>query len=163
MAGCAVLAIHFVIQIALPLRHYAYPGNVNWTSEGDLWAWRMLVVDPKQESVFTLRNQTTGRECVLDIRDFVDIGPTEKLGYRPDMMAQFGHHVADVYWQRRLQRVSVHVYSRVSINGHDFAQIVSPDTDLATAPRFLHNDWVLTEDSPPPAVDPPPLPPCDPV
>ena len=162
MIGFAVLAIHFVIQIALPLRHYAYPGNVSWTTEGDLWAWRMLITDPRQESVFTLKSKATGRECVLNVTDFVGAGHTLKLGFRPDMMAQFGHRVADLYWQQNRELVSVHVYSRVSVNGHPWGQVVAPETDLATVPRFLHNDWVLTQDPPPPPVNPPPLPPCRP-
>jgi vitamin K-dependent gamma-carboxylase len=160
--GFVVLAIYFVIQVILPLRHYAYPGNVNWTTEGDIWAWRMLIVDPKQESVFTVKSKATGSECIVDVTDYVDPAHTMKLGFRPDMMAQFGHHVADLYWERKRERVEVHVYSRVSINDHDWAQVVSPDTDLATVPRSPHNDWILTEDPPPPPVDPPRLPPCAP-
>jgi vitamin K-dependent gamma-carboxylase len=161
-AGSVVLAIYFVIQIVLPLRHYAYPGNVNWTTEGDLWAWRMLIVDARHQSLFTVKSNATGNECLLDVTNYVDEAQAEKLGFRPDMMAQFGHHVADIYWTRKRERVSVHVYPRVSINGHDWAQIVAPDTDLATVPRFPHNDWILTQDPPPPPVDPPRLLPCEP-
>lgn len=158
--GFVVMAIYFAIQVVLPLRHYAYPGNVNWTTEGDLWAWRMLITDPKQQSVFTLKSAASGRECLLEVTDYVDQAHVLKLGFRPDMMAQFGHHVADLHWQRKRERVSVHVYSRVSVNGHAWAQIVSPETDLAAVSRFLHNDWILTQDPPPPPVDPPPVPPC---
>jgi hypothetical protein len=146
------MAIYFVIQIILPPRHHAYPGNVNWTTEGDLWEWRMLITDPKQESVFTVKSRATGSECVLDVKDFVDGDHTWKLGFRPDMTAQFGHRVADIYQQQEREGVSVHVYSRVSINGHPWAQIVSPETDLATVTRFLHKDWILTQDPPPPPV-----------
>jgi hypothetical protein len=160
--GFVVLAIHFVVQILLPVRHYAYPGNVNWTTEGDLWAWRMLITDPKQESVFTVKSKATGRECVLDVTDYVLNAHTLKLGFRPDMMAQFGRRVADHYWQEKRERVEVHVYSKVSVNGSPWGQVVSPETDLATVPRFLHNDWILTQDPPPAPVDPPRVPPCEP-
>ena len=160
-AGCVVLAVYFLVQVVLPLRHYAYPGDVNWNTEGDLWAWRMLIVEARQDSVFVARSRATGSECRLDTDKYVAAGQVHKLGFRPDMMAQFGHHIADLYWQRKRERVSVHVYSSVSINGHDFAQIVSPQTDLATVDRAFHNDWVLPEEPRTPPVKPPPLPTCD--
>lgn len=159
--GCIVLAVYFVIQFLLPLRHFVYPGNVNWTAEGDLWAWRMLIVEVDAKSVFTAKNKSTGYECVLDPSDYVAKAATGRLGWRPDMMAQFGHRVADVYWKDKHERVSVHVYTKVSVNGHDYAQIVSPDIDLASVERKPHNEWVITEDPPPPPVEPPPLPDCD--
>ena len=59
--GCALMAIYFVIQIIMPLRHYAYPGDVNWNAEGDLWAWRMLLVDTKHKTTFTVVRQTDRR------------------------------------------------------------------------------------------------------
>lgn len=160
--GFGVLAVYFVIQIALPLRHYAYPGDVDWTTEGDLWAWRMLIANTTHESVFTVKSRQTGAECLLDPTDYVAEAHTTKLGFRPDMMAQFGQRVADLYWSRKHERVSVHVYSSVSVNGHDFAQIVSPDTDLATVERGLHNDWILPREPAIPPVAPPPVPPCEP-
>lgn len=160
-AGCILLAFYFVIQCIMPLRHYAYPGNVNFTTEGDLWSWRMLLVDASQNSIFTAKSKTTGFECWLDPDDIVGEGPVYKLGFRPDMMAQFGHYVADQYWERRHERVSVHVYSAVSINGHPWAQIVSPQTDLATVTRRPHNDWILPWDPPIPPVKPAEMPRCD--
>jgi hypothetical protein len=158
--GFGVLAVYFVIQILMPLRHYAYPGDVNWTTEGDLWSWRMLIVDARQETVFTAKSTQSGAECLLNPTDYVARDHVFKLGYRPDLMAQFGRHVSDVWWDRTHQRISVHAYSSVSINGHDFAQIVSPDTDLATVERSLHKDWILPEEPAVRPVKPPPIPPC---
>ena len=35
------VGLWLLVQIVVPLRHFAIPGNVNWTSEGDRFAWRM--------------------------------------------------------------------------------------------------------------------------
>ncbi len=80
--GCALMAIYFVIQIIMPLRHYAYPGDVNWNAEGDLWAWRMLLVDTKHKTTFTVVNKQTGAECRLDALDFIDEDQWRRLGWR---------------------------------------------------------------------------------
>jgi vitamin K-dependent gamma-carboxylase-like protein len=158
--GCAFMAFYFLVQIVMPLRHYAYPGDVNWTTEGDLWAWRMLIVEARHKTVFTVQDKASGAECVLNPLNFIDEAHWSKLGYRPDMMAQFGRHVADTYWRDKHQRVAVHVYSAVSVNGDPFAALVSPETDLASVQRHLHNDWILPRKppTPPPAV--PKLPHC---
>ncbi|MDT5016119.1 MAG: hypothetical protein QOD39_2279, partial [Mycobacterium sp.] len=158
--GCVFMAFYFVVQIVMPLRHYAYPGDVNWTTEGDLWAWRMLLVEARHRTVFTVESKATGAECRLNPLDYIDEAHWDKLGYRPDMMAQFGRHVADIYWARKHYRVAVHVYSAVKINGDDFHQLISPKTDLASVKRSLHNDWILPRTPPVAPVDPPRMPEC---
>jgi hypothetical protein len=159
--GCILMAFYFVVQILMPLRHYAYPGDVNWTTEGDLWSWRMLIVDARHKTVFTVESKATGAQCRLKPLDYIDEAHWDKLGYRPDMMAQFAHRVADAYWDRNHVRVAVHVYSAVSVNGDPFAALVSPKTDLASVKRSLHNDWILPRTPPTPPVQPPNLPPCN--
>jgi vitamin K-dependent gamma-carboxylase len=160
--GAVFMAVYFVIQIVMPLRHYAYPGDVNWTAEGDLWAWRMLLVESKHKSVFTVQSKATGAECRLDPMQFIDEAHWDKLGYRPDMMVQFARRVADSYWQRKHERVAVHIYSAVSANGDPFAALVSPETDLAGVKRSPHNQWILPRNPPTPPVTPLNLPACRP-
>ena len=38
-------ALFFAVQILVPFRHLAYPGNVRWTEEGYLFSWRVLVTE----------------------------------------------------------------------------------------------------------------------
>lgn len=161
--GCTLMAVYFVIQVVMPLRHYAYPGDVNWTTEGDLWAWRMLLVESRHKTVFTIESKATGAQCRLDPLQYIDEAHWDKLGYRPDMMVQFAHHVADDYWQRKHERVAVHVYSAVSLNGDPFAALVAPQTDLAGEETSLHNAWVLPRTPPTPPAQVPNLPPCQPA
>ncbi|MCA9583438.1 MAG: HTTM domain-containing protein, partial [Myxococcales bacterium] len=40
-----ILVLHIGLQVALPLRHLAYRGNVNWTEEGFRFAWRVMLVE----------------------------------------------------------------------------------------------------------------------
>ena len=39
----ALLAVHVALQIALPLRHLAYPGDVLWNEDGMRFAWHVLI------------------------------------------------------------------------------------------------------------------------
>ncbi len=38
------VAVWLAIQVVLPLRHFAVPGDVNWTFESDRFSWRMKAV-----------------------------------------------------------------------------------------------------------------------
>ena len=43
--GVAAVTIYLAVQLLLPLRHYAYPGNVRWNEEGYRFAWRVLLTE----------------------------------------------------------------------------------------------------------------------
>jgi hypothetical protein len=43
------VAVWLGIQALLPLRHWLYPGDVNWTEEGHSFSWRMLLRDKGYE------------------------------------------------------------------------------------------------------------------
>lgn len=40
---CIVLGVFFLIQFLLPLRHFLYKGNTDWTGLGQQFAWRMKI------------------------------------------------------------------------------------------------------------------------
>ena len=41
----ALAALFLAVQVALPLRHFAYPGNVRWNEEGYLFSWRAMLTE----------------------------------------------------------------------------------------------------------------------
>lgn len=38
-----LLGVYLVLQLVLPLRHWLYKGNVEWTEEGKHFSWRMML------------------------------------------------------------------------------------------------------------------------
>ena len=44
-AASGVAAVWVVVQLALPLRHLAYPGDHRWTGQGYRFAWNVLLVE----------------------------------------------------------------------------------------------------------------------
>ncbi len=62
----SLFLIFIIFQIAMLLRHYAYPGNVSWTEEGHNFSWHMK-----------LRDKDT-----LHIEFFAISPKTGSLGYR---------------------------------------------------------------------------------
>ena len=51
----------------MPLRHYAYPGNVSWTEEGHQFSWRMMLRDKYTEHIeFIAFSPKTGETWKID-------------------------------------------------------------------------------------------------
>jgi hypothetical protein len=68
----ASLAIGFIaFQILFPLRHWLYPGNVDWTEEGMLFSWRMMLSDKPAALRFTAVDRRAGRQTQIDPRDYL--------------------------------------------------------------------------------------------
>jgi hypothetical protein len=47
LAAC--VALWLAVQALIPLRHWFYPGPVNWTEEGHYFSWRMMLRDKGYE------------------------------------------------------------------------------------------------------------------
>ena len=59
---CSALAVAWVVvQLALPLRHLAYPGDHRWTGEGYRFAWNVLLVEKAGSVTFLVHEPSTGR------------------------------------------------------------------------------------------------------
>ena len=50
-----------VVQIALPLRHLAYPGDVRWTEEGYYLSWRVMLTEKAGSVDFRVTDPASGR------------------------------------------------------------------------------------------------------
>ena len=45
----AVLGLFVASNVLVPLRHFAYPGEVHWTEEGHRFAWHMKLRDKEAD------------------------------------------------------------------------------------------------------------------
>ena len=50
------ICVFAALQLLMPLRHWLYPGNPNWTEEGHRFAWHMKLRDKDATAVFELRD-----------------------------------------------------------------------------------------------------------
>ncbi|MFO0946032.1 MAG: HTTM domain-containing protein [Planctomycetota bacterium] len=66
------VATWLVLQILIPLRHFCYAGDVNWTAEGELFSWRMK------------GNVKVLRELAIDVVDPGLGAPVSEGGQRID-------------------------------------------------------------------------------
>ena len=103
----ALLAAWVTFQVALPLRHFAIPGNVSWTEEGHRFAWHMKLRDKESVASFFVTDRESGRVWEIDNDDFLSRKQTSKMASRPDMIVQYARFLEDEWGEHGYPDVAV--------------------------------------------------------
>ena len=128
------LLIGFVaLQALLPLRHWLYPGDVNWTEEGGRFAWRVMVVEKTGDATFFVRDKASGRETTVWPGDYLTLQQERQMAWQPDMIVQFARFLAQQYQGDVAVRAEVYV----SWNGRASRLLIDPQADLLQADAGL--------------------------
>jgi len=134
-----------VIQIAIPLRHYFYPGDVSWTEEGHNFSWHMKLRDKDVNYIeFYVTDPTTGETWEIDPLDELTKRQYKKMSARPDMILLYAHHIADELRQEGYDQIEVRVEVLASLNSREPQLLIDPSVNLAAQPQtLLHKTWIL--------------------
>jgi hypothetical protein len=152
VAGAAYCAL----QLALPLRHFAYGGNVLWHEQGMRWSWRVMVREKNGSVTFLVKQKQTGRVWHVSPREYLNRVQEREMSAQPDLVLQLAHHVRDDYERRGLGPVEVRVDALASLNGRRSARLVDREVDLARVDDSLSRaEWILPAPlGPPPRIRP---------
>ncbi len=141
--ACAGIACYVVVQLALPLRHHLYPGNVSWTEEGHRFSWHMKLRDKEADARFVATDPVKGDTFEVDWRQHLATWQYEEMSTRPDMILQFAHHLSARLAEERGHPVAVRASVAASLNAGASRPLVDPSVDLSTQSRtLLPADWV---------------------
>lgn len=144
----ALLALWFIIQSALPLRHFFIPGSVHWTEEGHRYAWHMKLRTKRGTGEFKAVNKKTGEVYPVRVEDYLSPRQARKFIGKPYLVWQFCQIVKENYKQ---SGIDVAVYARVkaTLNGRQYQQLIDSTVDLTSVPRpILPADWILPLNTP---------------
>lgn len=134
----ALLHGYLLFHLAVPLRHWAYPGDVAWNEAGHRFSWRMKLRDKNvsELDIHVLDPRTGVRES-LDLGEWLTDRQLGEMCTRPDMLVDFARHVADRWQEDFGVRPIVTAKVVASLNGGPFRDLVDPTLDLASRPRGL--------------------------
>ena len=136
-------AVWIVVQLALPLRHYAYPGDDSWTGQGYRFSWNVLLTERSGSATFLVTEPATGRTRVADLDRLYTPNQLRVMVVEPDLLHQAARTIA-AEERARGHDVEVRVDAWVSLNGRPAERLVDPDVDLAAEPLDLWpDDWIL--------------------
>ena len=89
------LAVLALAQIAVPLRHWAYPGNVRWNEDGYRFAWRVLLTEKTGFVLFRVSDPETGQIWLVNPDEHLTPQQVERMSTQPDMILQTAHIVKE--------------------------------------------------------------------
>ena len=143
-ASVVTLGIFALVQVLLPLRHFAYPGNVRWTEEGYLFAWRVMLTEKAGIVHYRVRDPDTGNTWLVTPDDYLTPLQVERMAFQPDLISQTAHFIADDFAVQGYDDVEVRAEAFVSWNGRINGRLIDPEVDLAaTEPSLVPKKWIL--------------------
>ncbi|MGI8602422.1 MAG: HTTM domain-containing protein [Verrucomicrobiales bacterium] len=144
----AALCIYSAVQILVPLRHFLYPGDVNWTEEGHRFSWHMMLRSKTVEAAsFYVINPHSGYAWLVDPLDYLTGRQFQKMVGHPDMIQQFCAHVGRVMREGGHPDSEVRAVVSLSLNDHPPALLIDPNVNLAAVKRSLAPaTWILPLD-----------------
>lgn len=140
----ALFSVYFIIQIALPLRHWFIEDNVLWTEEGHRLSWRMMLRTKSGSVNVKVVDKNTLEEFRVNIYERVTPSQRRSLATKPDFMWQFAQRLKKEYAAAG-RDVAVYVDAKVSVNKRPRQQLTDPTVDLAAEKwnHFRHHSWLM--------------------
>ena len=114
--GLTAAALFAIIQIVVPMRHLAYPGDVLWNEDGYRFSWRVMLTEKAGYTRFRIRLPRTGEEWFAYPEDYLTPLQSERMAYQPDMILAAAHMIAAEYASRGMD-VEVRADAFASLNG----------------------------------------------
>ncbi len=127
----AGLALYLALQVLIPLRHLAYPGNESWTEEGHRFAWHMKLRDKSTAARFFATDSNSDQTWELDPEDFAQDWQVAHIVDRPHMLVQLARHMRDVLRNQGYGHLEIRAEVMTSLNGRAPQLLVNPRVNLA--------------------------------
>ena len=109
------------LQIAIPLRHLAYPGTVAWNEDGMRFSWQVMVRE-KHGAVTYIVRFPDGRSLEVPPRRYLTARQEREMAGQPDLILQLRDHIS-----REYGGAPVDVEAMVSWNGRAPAPLFGPE------------------------------------
>jgi hypothetical protein len=137
------LTAYAAVHLLLPLRHLLYPGNTNWTDQGQAFAWRLMLRNKIALATFLLRDPATRETWTVPVEEYLPNWQKRAVLVSPDMILQFAHHLAGEMKEQGHPNGEVHAKIYVSLNSREPELLFSPALDLAKIqPSLLPYTWL---------------------
>lgn len=139
--GWVLLSLWMMIQLLIPLRFLAHPGNVFWNEAGYRFSWRVMLMEKAGQTTFYV-SQGDKKVAVANY-DYLTAQQEKMMATQPDMILQFARFLRQEYLRRGFTDPKITVDSFVTLNGRPSRRFIEPSADLGTAEPDNRTAWVL--------------------
>ncbi len=152
----AIAVAYCLVQLLMPLRSFAYGGNVRWHEQGMRFSWRVMVREKNGAITYVVHSKSKGRTWYVSPESYLTPRQSREIEGQPDLILQLAHHIGDQFERRGLGPVEVRVQAVVSLNGRLGQPMIDPTVDLYRVRDGLARaDWILpAPQEPPPHMHP---------
>lgn len=152
----AIALSYCVVQLALPLRFLAYPGNVLWNEQGMRWSWKVMVREKNGAVTFRVKVPGRQKEYYVSPSRYLTSHQEREMSGQPDLILQLAHHIGEEYRKKGHDDVEVRVDALVSLNGRPPQPMIAPQVDLMEIDDGVARaDWIAPgPDEAPPRLEP---------
>ena len=138
-----VVSIVLGLQILVPLRGLAYPGNMFWTEQGYRFSWRVMLMEKTGYANFKVVDGQTGQFFYVQNDDFLTAFQEKEMSTQPDFIIEYAHMLEEHFASQGHQNIEIYVQSYASLNGRRSQTFIDPDVDLTKLKNSLwHKDFI---------------------
>ena len=141
----ALLVVFFAVQLVLPLRAFAYPGNLLWHEQGYRFSWRVMLVEKVGQATFYVTDAATGRRAEVVNSEHLTAWQEKNVSIQPDLLLQYARYLEQVYGQQYdMQEPIVTADVYVALNGRPAHRLVDPEAPLnQLRDTWTAKPWIL--------------------
>lgn len=146
------ISLYIALQILIPLRFVAYPGDLFWNEEGFRFSWRVMLMHKEGNATFYVTDKDSGRTIEVNNTDYLTVRQEDQMMTQPDMILQFAKMLKEEFDGKTfsnseqsitLRDPAVHAEVFVSLNGRTSQLFIDKKHDLTKLPYNLkHRDWI---------------------
>ena len=140
-----VILFYIGFQLLFPLRHHLYPGNVDYTGEGQRFSWRMKSVYKDFSISFILEDEARDIRASLDPRTVLTVKQYTNLGYYPELILPVAENLRKAAIEKGLVDPKIYVDYKVGFMGVSKNYMIDPDRELSSLKYspIRHSSWIL--------------------
>lgn len=138
----AVVVLHLLVQLILPLRSFLYEGYGLWHEQGFRFSWKVMLIEKAGLARFIVETED-GRELLSYPEDHLSVRQAKMMVTQPDMIVQYAQILADIYRDKGVHVRAVRVDSWVALNGRGSQRFLPNDLNLLSVPVYGAGAYVL--------------------
>jgi hypothetical protein len=141
-----VFTIFLLFQLLFPARHFLIPGNVDWTGEGQRFAWRMKIFYKDFEMHWYMVDRGgEGERYEVDLGKLLTPKQYTALAYYPDLIPPTARYLKADASKKGLQNPVIHLDFVSGLNGWPRQQLLNPDLDASglSIHPFRRSEWII--------------------
>ncbi|MEQ8338828.1 MAG: HTTM domain-containing protein [Cyclobacteriaceae bacterium] len=140
-ASVSAFILLFILQIAIPFRYLAYPGNLFWNELGYRFSWRVMLMEKAGHISFFVEDGE--RKHMVANYDYLTPQQEKMMATQPDMIMQFARFLEKEFKEKGFENPRITTQSRVTLNGRSGKPFIDPNIDLTKVHHHQLSSIVL--------------------